>query len=414
MIKRKIVLFLSIFSMLLFSTSAAASSNESLKNDDIDFDFQKKCISTYESGNLYRKLYYSFSEDEDGTKIYPDTYAGAWVEGKKLFIAVTDNSDKTINFYNEILEKTENVNYVLVDNSLSYLENLGDCITESISKEYTVYGHYTDMKNNKQIIEVSDSRSLNELNGIVQLNTFNSVSTKGNTDNSPFSDDIEFVVGEKIVTEANVIGGGKITTSNGSRSIGVCGTITMPNGTQYEGFVTAGHNLAISQVVNWNDYEFGKVCILKYSNGQNGDYAMVRKTSSSDTLTNMIYGIDSDHGRYITGYDYSLAVGEEVKKYGKKSGYAQGEVTAVNYSVTTTTNDISTTITGLTRCRITSGDSAKGDSGGPYYHYAEGATSGHNYNFVGVHHGSSTNYMYFTPYDYFDQYFVPYTSSPTS
>lgn len=86
MIKRKIVLFLSIFSMLLFSTSAAASSNESLKNDDIDLDFQKKCISTYESGNLYRKLYYSFSEDEDGTKIYPDTYAGAWVEGKNYLL----------------------------------------------------------------------------------------------------------------------------------------------------------------------------------------------------------------------------------------------------------------------------------------------------------------------------------------
>ena len=51
-------------------------------------------------------------------------------------------------------------------------------------------------------------------------------------------------------------------------------------------------------------------------------------------------------------------------KYGYKTGYSYGTVTATNVSISPATG---MTITGMTRVSITSGDGSEGgDSGGPY------------------------------------------------
>ena len=77
-------------------------------------------------------------------------------------------------------------------------------------------------------------------------------------------------------------------------------------------------------------------------------------------------------------------------KYGYKTGYSYGTVTATNVSISPATG---MTITGMTRVSITSGDGSEGgDSGGPYL---VGDA------FCGVHHGhrkSDNKIVYFTPY----------------
>ena len=61
---------------------------------------------------------------------------------------------------------------------------------------------------------------------------------------------------------------------------------------------------------------------------------------------------------------------------------------------------------------LTSGTSAGGDSGGPYY--TQGSAGGNNYNFLGVHWGSNTDSggsnIWFTPYVRFKSYFTVKTS----
>ena len=57
---------------------------------------------------------------------------------------------------------------------------------------------------------------------------------------------------------------------------------------------------------------------------------------------------------------------------------------------------------------MTSGTSAGGDSGGPYY--TQRMIGGDNYNFVGVHWGSNTgdggDDVWFTPYVRFKEWFT--------
>lgn len=413
-----------LLTLSLILTSTSAYSEESQNNviaaevgnasKDEFLNFIDEPITGIHAGNLYRKLYASFEEIEDGVRAYPETYGGSWIDGEFLIIALTDTDKTVIAYYDGILEHDDSVKYVSCKYSVDTLKELGENVVNQYENDYTFYGYYPDYINNTVVVEVMDEEQCEALNSEIaqiskayNINKTNCLVSNSDVSMNDFPDIIKFEVGEPInLDSTKVIGGMKTTDVNGNRSVGVCGTITI-NDKNYEGFVTAGHETELNNEFTINGSTYGIVYACRYIDDQNGDFAIVKKTSSDFTNTNDIFGSSSSLYRHITGYDLTVGVNEKVYKYGFKGGYAYGTVVSVDY--TSKVNNVS--IKGLVKCSITKGSAVNGDSGGPCYHYAQGTTSGTNFNFVGVHNGHvGTEYMFFTPYDCFDSYFTPKTS----
>lgn len=373
-------------------------------------EYEAKAAIQYEAKQAYAALSDTFGVTEDGATIYPDDYAGAWIDGEKLYVALTSLDAGVTIEYDEILNGFDCVVYEEAEYSLNELQEIQDSVFEELSENYEVTAYYTEVDTNKIIIEVaSDLVAVeNEITDVMNAPQ----ALIADLDNvASISADL-FVIkqGERTETQANIIGGMKInrgSASGSSYSIGVCGTIKNGSNT-YDGIITAGHGMAISgtqQTIYRASSEFGKTNLLMYKENGNGDWAAVRKTSS-DTLSNLIYGSSSAYTRNITATKDDLVKGTYVMKYGYNGGYCTGTVEAQDVSV----NNGTFTIKGLTKCSLDSGSSLGGDSGGPYYTQ----NTGNSYNFVGVHHGISgsgdSTKIYFTPYIRFKTYFTVKTS----
>lgn len=111
-----------LLTLSLILTSTSAYSEESQNNviaaevgnasKDEFLNFIDEPITGIHAGNLYRKLYASFEEIEDGVRAYPETYGGSWIDGEFLIVALTDTDKTVIAYYDGILEHDDSVKYV--------------------------------------------------------------------------------------------------------------------------------------------------------------------------------------------------------------------------------------------------------------------------------------------------------------
>lgn len=373
-------------------------------------EYEAKAAIQYEATHAYAALSATFGVTDDGATIYPDDYAGAWIDGADLHVALTSLDASATAKYDEIFNGFDCVMYEEAEYSLNELQEIEDSIFKVLSENYEVTAYYTEVDTNKIIIEAANDLAavedeIDELMNAPQ--TF-----LANLENVPPIDADLFVIkqGDHIESQASLIGGMKIVAGSSSANvytIGVCGTIKNGSNT-YSGIITAGHKMALSgsqQTIYRDSKEFGKTTLLMYKENGNGDWAAVRKTNN-DTLSNLIYGSSDAYTRTITATKDDLAKGTYVMKYGCYGGYCTGTVEAQDV----TQADETYTIKGLTRCSLDSGSSQGGDSGGPYYTQ----NTGNSYNFVGVHKGSSgsgnSKKIYFTPYIRFKTYFTVKTS----
>lgn len=410
---KKILSFiLSIILCLSLGTVVFASGGSKDFEDDSALTpavFQEQAAAQ----DAYSKLCSSFKLTEDGSYVYPDDYAGAWYDKGILHVVIID--EDAITTYKEILKDYDCVHYEIADYSLNTLNYIRYSLYDTLREEYAAVSHYVDQKTNKiNIGFLNLEKNRASINAIVSTIVKDDIVLK-----SIVSEEFElekmfvFCEGEIVEPEANIYGGMEINRGSSSgpgRSIGVSGTF-ISNNVTYNGIITAGHNLETSgsnQILYRNGSEFGRVSLLMWKNNGNGDWACVRMTSS-DTLTNKIYGSSSAYTRNITGTIDDLAQGMSLMKYGFSSGYAEATVNAQDQTITDSSGK---TIKGLTKATLTSGTSAGGDSGGPYY--TQSSAGGNNYNFLGVHWGSNTtsggSNIWFTPYVRFKSYFTVKTS----
>ncbi len=364
-------------------------------------EFEHKSAMQFRATSNYAQIYKLFRTDVLGNVYYPNEYSGAWIEGEDLYVALTDVSDEIINKYTSYLPFPENIKFAKMAKSLNELE-LEQSEYLSFFNANNIVTSYIDVKNNKCAFEV-ENISVDNAYSIIK-NTMLSVDPK-----FPFSaDSIVIKQGNLGILDTNIIGGMAARRTSGTFSVGVCGEIVMPSETIYDGFITCGHKKTISETIQINGNDFGKVCVLRFGDNKNGDFACVNMSSKTDTLTNKVYGSSSSTTRNITSSNDDVAEGTLVMKYGEESGYATGKVTKNNASKTVSVDDTTkVTINGLTLCSIESGQSTGGDSGGP--NYIKGG-EGNNYTFVGVHCGHNSSEFYFTPYVRFKSYFTPKTS----
>lgn len=310
---------------------------------------------------------------------YPDYFGGCYIDDNILHVTLVEPTTEEYKTLDTILSDYKNV---IVFEYRSYsqasLQDYADSTAAELKKQGIEVTHwYVEVETGNIIIGVvsNDIDSADKKVAEIKSRSFRSstpqIVIEEGEYTSPASDP--------------VIGGSKIQIETSSRSAGTCG--------YYDGssaMVTCGHGrTATGSAVKLNSSQIGTVVDVQYTNGQAGDYSIIELTRE-DLLSHKI-GDSSDGLITITSGTYlSPAVGTYVTKYGYKTGYSYGTVTATNVSLRPATD---MTITGMTRVSITSGDGSEGgDSGGPYL--AGNA-------FCGVHHGHLTSdktTVFFTPY----------------
>lgn len=348
--------------MVLFLLIGVLSINE-IKVEAHEKSEEDMFVIQAEACSANEKLYESFEWCE--TYIYPQSFAGTFIDYDTLHVLVTDKS--AMNYYIEILSGYQCVEYDIVDYSYNELYTDIERTAESLPEEIEIVSYGVDIVKNKAFICVMQDSFAVAKSYIKNNNILVEVSEN------------------KIIDETDVIGGATISCSGYSMTLAGSGTYS--NSTA---FLTCGHSISSGASVTAASNTIGTISLLQYTNNQYGDYS-IASASSGYTSTSLVYATDGYTIAY-TGYLTNPAVGTYLYKYGKESHQAYCKVERTGITVAPSS---SMTIKGMTECSIVTGASTNGDSGGPYRSGTQ---------FCGVHHGSSVRdgiaYVYFTPYVY--------------
>lgn len=381
------------------TTQSVAEAKEIISNFEVKSKIQAKANTNF---NDIQKM---FVRDIDGNVFYPNEYCGSWIDGELLCIGLTDTSDKIIEKYCNAVTFKDNIKFEKMLKSLNMLKAESNDYIEYLKENNIFCSVYPNVQENKCEIEVINNTASNA------INTLRDKLTKVDEKYKFKESDLIVKQGGYVTEETDIVGGMPETIISSSTrhtsTVGMCGTITMSSGNTYDGIISCGHGKNLNDTVLIDNHTFGTVCIERFSNNSYGDFACIKRTSD-DTLTNKVKGWTSAY-LDINSYAFYAAVNSEVLKYGQKTGFASGTLISNDCSEEfSISSESSYTIKGLSKSILTSGDSADGDSGGPYFclnTYTESFT------FVGVHTGSkienSKHYLYFTPCNYFSGYFTP-------
>lgn len=385
--KKRIALVILSF-ILVFTLLCGQSVYASVEVDD-DMSFYEKAIQLQENAvAAYELLDQAFGHDSLGYTLFPDDYAGSFIEGDKLVILLTDLSDITSSKYRTWAK--EYADYIVFENAMySYnkLQECADSIAQAVSdNNYTVTEYYVSETENDIVIGVKDSKTTDNL---LEHELFKEFSVPVRIEQSEFT----------TPTTTNLRGGNKLVNiinpyQNIDITLSCCGT--------YDGskaILTCGHGgQSAGDAIKYNSYTgstIGTVNYHRYYNNGTGDFEIIKvtNTSSFDT-TNQITSSYS-----VTGTYPDPPVNTVLKYYSRVTNthFGYGVVNERNMIIV---YDTLPTIKGLTQIKVTYGDCNLGDSGGPVFQ----ETSSGCVNYCGVIHGKklSGGYLYiaFTPLKY--------------
>lgn len=152
-------------------------SDEELQEGEADIppDISKMMESQKEPLEAYEALRKLFKVNADGSETYPDDFAGTWIEGSKLIVAVTSDETKEKTDYTSFLKGYDCVEYVIMEYSLNDLENIRAYAAEKLSAAVQFSSHYVDQKNNKIVfgfLEFDEKEISGVLSGIIKDSAF--------------------------------------------------------------------------------------------------------------------------------------------------------------------------------------------------------------------------------------------------
>jgi streptogrisin C len=274
-------------------------------------------------------------------------YAGAWVEGTELFVAVTDKAGAA-----EV--RAAGATAVTVDKSLGQLDRLATKAFQA-APEAKVAGAYVDVESNTVVMEVAKGAKAAVAAAVKQAGI--SAGTVSLVE-----------VAEMPRTFINVIGGNAYYIGGSRCSVGFSAT---------GGFVSAGH---CGDVGNTTTSPSGT---FRVSSFPGNDYSYVN-TGTDDTPVGAVNNYNG--GTVNVAGSTAAAVGASVCRSGSTTGWHCGTIQALNASVTYAEG----TVSGLIRTNVCA---EPGDSGGSLLAgtQAQGMTSG------GSGNCSSGGTTYFQP-----------------
>ncbi|MDU6263190.1 MAG: trypsin-like serine protease [Anaerocolumna aminovalerica] len=328
---------------------------------------QEKALAAYEV------LFSTFSILNNEI-IYPDEYAGEYIENNKLVIQLSGATEEKKNEYRELLKDYDCVEIRDVMYSSNYLNGLLNEIEKDI-KIYSPSNYGIDTKINSIVIEVPKTNyDLASQYLATQNNLWKA------TDNVP----IKIIEGEYSRTEAiNLIGGNMINHNGYSFTLGYGGRAY-----GYNVYASSGHNTIPGYPVYYNGSQIGTLAGKQFNDNAVGDFSIIT-INDNYSVTNLVK-LSDDTTAPISAVYNNPPVGTTLFKYGAFGQYAVATVTKVNQTVYYAEQGVS--IKGLTKTSIDSGTSQGGDSGGPYYLWRD-----YHWEFCGVHSGSNGVTTNFTP-----------------
>ncbi|MFD6140625.1 S1 family peptidase [Promicromonospora sp. NPDC060271] len=261
-------------------------------------------------------------------------YAGAWVDGSELFVAVTDKAAAA-------KVRAAGANAVTVDKSLSQLERLATKAYRA-APDAKVAASYVDVESNSVVVEVAKGAK-GAVAAAVERAGLSAVSV------------VEVAAMPR--TLINVIGGNAYYIGGGRCSVGFSVT---------GGFVTAGHCGSRGATTTQPSGTF------QVSSFPGNDYAYVN-VGSDDTPIGAVNNYSG--GTVNVAGSTQAAVGASVCRSGSTTGWHCGTIQAFNATV----NYAEGSVSGLIRTNVCA---EPGDSGGSLLAgtQAQGMTSGGNGN----------------------------------
>ena len=351
------------------------------QNQTIEAEWSQAMAQQIDAVEVYNDIIGKLKSGE----LDEDIYAGAYINGSKIIIMLTDLSDEIKNDFLLATDKPYAIDFEQAQYSLKYLDKL---LNETVNMlaDYPITGYGFYESKNKCFVEIEQDSYVRFVCEMPVL----------------YSDDdypILFEPAEYATTCASkdILGGTLIQTSTSNMTIGFCGRYGI-----VDAIITAGHG-----ALQGSDTQYGYVVQSKCDNNQFGDYAIIY-TNSDYRITNKVYAnnlLGSD-ALYVRTVYSSVPEGTSVYAYGVKAKEKLGRVEKTNVSEYMI--DTGKTIRGLIKCKLSGGTSQKGDSGGPVYipfgSYQIGA--------CGIITASADNgtTMFFTPFEHIAANFSPLTS----
>ena len=284
------------------------------------------------------------------TLIFPETYAGAWVDYGTLVIQVTDLSPETLAFYHYLVGLDAPVRFERVDFSYNQLISFGEVFVDYLGD--VVIGWGVNTKANTYAITLYE----NFAQSTAIYNAFD--------DFSRFVP-IPLEVSIGAMNYFSMLMGG---SALGSGSVGFTG---FRSGTAQAALLISGHVVVGADGMNVvrNGQTIGSVQVLRFANvasgnpgTTHGDWAVVNLNATGAALvTNQLRS-----GGRINGFQLQTPVNTTVNAIGRFT-QTSGVVVAVNQSFTAPLGNQMFTVSGLTRVNTFGTRPMPGDSGGPVF-----------------------------------------------
>lgn len=324
-------------SLILASVMVLSSTCASLAAEQIDL--QDDAVTTY------MEMIDSFKQFRNGVEEYPDYYAGAYLDANNELVVLVKETEMNQRNIAPAGAKVKSARY-----SLNELINIKNQIDE-----------YWEKNENSEIAgNISGFGIIEDENKVlISLKSFSDENKKAVLDAlNVDSEMLKFEQRGKIQNTSANLGSGIYyyvsSTSASYRSIGFRCQMSS-NGTVYNGFVTAAHNLGGNSIIyDTNDNRVGQV--KGYSYGGTTDAAFVYADSQSvPSTTEAGYSIVGNH--YVTGF----LTGSTTVMEGYSSNRKSGKIISNSYSAE---DDTGTKFRDLV---LTEHSSLRGDSGGIIY-----------------------------------------------
>ena len=141
------------------------------EQEDISLWMQKMEMQE-EATQAYSELRSLFGVSESGMDIFPDDYAGAWIENNDLIVGLTtlDSVEK----YDLVLGEFDCVQYVEMDYSLNELYEMRNDMYEQIKDDIEISCSYVHVAGNNIVYEVLEPVQAAEQKLENKLNTLRS------------------------------------------------------------------------------------------------------------------------------------------------------------------------------------------------------------------------------------------------
>ena len=363
--KKKVLSFIlvTMLVVMMLPMSAYAASESDFQQDQLV--------------EAYNNIIENFSKDESGQYIYPNEYAGAYIENGLLNICLTEDNDEIRNKYLSESGSPESIQFVIKGFNLNYLNNLADQVRNIEGEDILTVAviqksNSVDVGTNKDVNQVKNdilsalpvtfNNTLLTLPEDIPLNV-----TYQNLETSIQRDDNTYQVQPYAIP--TLMGGLAFSSNQHGFTLGICG--------KYNGnsaILTCGHSQQVGKSVTVNGSVIGSIVKVNWSSSGYYDYAIIQLNSNAAAkVTNKVK--TQSGTQTITSINKSSVEGMKVNRYGKTSGFKTGTVLATN---------ISTTLDGVVCYGLVevSADSTPqpGDSGGPVYYGSNfyGTVTGYN------------------------------------